>query len=136
MPNPSDAALFAEAAALRERSYAPYSGFLVGSALLTRRGLVFLGCNVENAAFSPSNCAERTALFSAVAAGEREFLAIAVAGGKAGEGPFAPCLPCGVCLQVLLEFCDPHAFRVLTADGKGGLQAFLLEELLPHGFRL
>ncbi|MDR2514162.1 MAG: cytidine deaminase [Christensenellaceae bacterium] len=136
MQKSGDEALFAEAAAMRGRAYAPYSGFLVGAALLAKGGRVFLGCNVENAAFSPSNCAERTALFAAVAAGERQFSAIAIAGGKAGEPGSAPCLPCGVCLQALLEFCDPQSFRVLTANGEGGLQAFLLGELLPHGFRL
>ena len=107
----------------REQAYTPYSGFRVGAALLTRSGTVYLGCNIENASYGPTNCAERTAFFKAVSEGEREFEAIAIVGGP-GEGRTGEmCAPCGVCRQVMMEFCDPKTFRM-----------FLLEELLPLGF--
>lgn len=125
--------LAAAAALARRRAYAPYSGFRVGAALLARDGRIFTGCNVENAAYTPSICAERTAFSKAVSEGCREFDAICIVGG-AMDPPEAPCSPCGVCLQVMMEFCDPEAFLVILA-GKGGRhEAYLLKELLPRGF--
>ena len=115
----------------RAYSYTPYSNFAVGAALLTKSGKVYTGCNIESASYTPTNCAERTAVFKAVSEGEREFAAIAVIGGPAGEkGRF--CAPCGVCRQVLREFCEPD-FRILlgTTDE---VQAYTLEELLPTSF--
>jgi len=116
----------------RKMAYAPYSGFLVGAALLTKGGQIYTGVNIENAAFSPTNCAERTAFFCAVSHGERNFDAVAVAGWKEGQPGFA--FPCGVCRQVMMEFCRPDAFRIFVTDGKE-LKTFLLDELLPFGFR-
>lgn len=125
--NMTDQELFALATEVRERAYAPYSGYAVGAALLTREGKVYLGVNIENASFGATNCAERTALFSAVANGEREFAAIAVAGGRQGEAP-STCTPCGICRQALAEFCPPD-FKVILLDG-----AHRLDELLPMAF--
>ncbi|MCI8866028.1 MAG: cytidine deaminase [Lachnospiraceae bacterium] len=115
------------------RAYAPYSGFQVGAALLTREGKIYLGCNIENAAYSPSNCAERTAFFKAVSEGERHFSAICIVGGKGGAltGYTAPC---GVCRQVMREFCDPEIFRVVLAVDEEHWQEYLLKDLLPMGF--
>ena len=98
--------LVRQALAAMKFAYVPYSGFTVGAALLTKSGKVYLGCNIENAAYGPSNCAERTAFFKAVSEGEREFSAIAVVGGKDGDAAdIFP--PCGVCRQVMQEFCAP-----------------------------
>lgn len=115
------------------RAYTPYSHFQVGAALLTGTGRIYLGCNIENAAYTPTNCAERTAFFKAVSEGEREFEAICIIGGKNGvaNGVTAPC---GVCRQVMREFCDPKTFRIILPDGADSYQEFLLEELLPLGF--
>lgn len=118
----------------REHAYTPYSGFQVGAALLTKDGKLYQGCNIENAAYGPTNCAERTAFFKAVYDGEREFAAIAIVGGKAGTRTGDMCAPCGVCRQVMREFCDPEEFRVILEDGKGGFVNLKLEELLPMGF--
>lgn len=118
----------------RERAYTPYSNFQVGAALLTKAGDVYLGCNIENAAYTPTNCAERTAFFKAVSEGEREFAAIAIVGGPAGTRNGETCAPCGVCRQVMREFCNPKEFRVLLEDGKGGILNLALEEILPLGF--
>lgn len=115
----------------RAYSYTPYSNFAVGAALLTKSGKVYTGCNIESASYTPTNCAERTAVFKAVSEGERDFAAIAVIGGPAGEkGRF--CAPCGVCRQVLREFCEPD-FRIFlgTTDE---VQVYTLEELLPTSF--
>ena len=117
----------------RTRSYSPYSGYQVGVALLSAEGEIFGGCNVENAAFSPTNCAERTALFKAVSEGKREFTAIAVVGGKAGEKTEL-CTPCGVCRQALVEFCNPKEFVVYVGTGEEDYKGYLLEELLPLSF--
>lgn len=118
----------------REQAYTSYSGFRVGAALLTRSGTVYLGCNIENASYGPTNCAERTAFFKAVSEGEREFEAIAIVGGP-GEGRTGEmCAPCGVCRQVMTEFCDPKTFRIILENGGGKVRTFLLEELLPLGF--
>ena len=116
----------------RKNAYAPYSHFAVGAALLTKNGKVYTGCNIENAAFSPTSCGERTAFFKAVSEGEREFLAIAVAGGRTGENPENPCPPCGVCRQVLREFA-PN-IEIICLNGAGEERTFTLEELLPHSF--
>lgn len=118
----------------RERAYTPYSGFQVGAALLTKQGKVYLGCNIENAAYTPTNCAERTAFFKAVSEGERDFAAIAIVGGQKGVRKGQTCAPCGVCRQVMREFCDTKEFRVILEDGKGGIINMALEELLPLGF--
>ncbi len=118
------------------RAYAPYSAHPVGAALLSADGRVFVGCNVENAAFSPSCCAERVAVYNAVSAGVREFSAIAVVGGKNGI-TVSPCPPCGVCRQVLREFCDPETFLVLLGyDGEDGMEykEYTLSDLLPESF--
>lgn len=116
------------------KAYAPYSGYFVGAALLTRAGKVYTGCNIENAAFGPTNCAERTAFFKAVSEGEREFAAIAVVGGKGGEitGIFPPC---GVCRQVMQEFCGPD-FLIHMGRENGGVETVTLAELLPYGFSI
>lgn len=126
--------LIRQAHEARQRAYTPYSGFKVGAALLTRAGKVYLGCNIENAAYGPTNCAERTAFFKAVSEGEREFEAIAIVGGKDGDSALQMCAPCGVCRQVMMEFCNPKKFRIMLEDGKDGFKAFTLEELLPLGF--
>ena len=114
-------------------SYTPYSGFKVGAALLTKDGKFYTGCNIENAAFTPTNCAERTAFFKAVSEGEREFRAICIVGGKDGVlTEYAA--PCGVCRQVMMEFCDPDTFHIILATGKEQYEIFTLKELLPQGF--
>ena len=123
-----------EAKKAREHAYAPYSHFLVGAALLTKSGKIYHGCNIENAAYSPGNCAERTTFFRAVYQGEREFEKIAVAGGPKGREADKLCAPCGVCRQVMMEFCDPETFQIILADGKGGCLQHSLKELLPLGF--
>lgn len=114
-------------------SYTPYSGFKVGAALLAKSGKLYTGCNIENAAYTPTNCAERTAFFKAVSEGEREFEAICVVGGKNGIlTGYAQ--PCGVCRQVMMEFCNPDTFRVILATGKEQYEVFTLREILPLGF--
>lgn len=113
----------------RTRAYAPYSHFTVGAALLCGDGSVYIGCNVENASYTPTCCAERVALFSAVTDGKREFEAIAVCGGKEGEAPIEPCYPCGVCRQALSEFCNDK-MKILFSDGS----AKSLGELLLNAF--
>lgn len=121
------------AIAAMKKSYSPYSHFCVGAALLGRSGRVYTGCNIENAAYSPTVCAERCAFFSAVSGGEREFDAIAVVGGKEGRiDGFCP--PCGVCRQVMAEFCNPVSFRIILYDGKGNIKEYLLRDLLPDSF--
>lgn len=114
-------------------SYTPYSGFKVGAALLTKDGKFYTGCNIENAAFTPTNCAERTAFFKAVSEGEREFRAICIVGGKDGVlTEYAA--PCGVCRQVMMEFCDPETFRIILAVSKEDYKIFTLKEMIPMGF--
>ena len=114
-----------------QKAYAPYSGFFVGAALLTKDGKVYTGCNIESASYSPTNCAERTAFFKAVSEGEQDFVAIAVVGGEGGKvtGMFPPC---GVCRQVMMEFCQPD-FRIYMAD-QDGYTEVTLKDLLPYGF--
>lgn len=125
--------LIREALEARKMAYVPYSGFKVGAALLTKGGKVYRGCNIENAGYTPTNCAERTAFFKAVSEGERQFEAIAVVGGK-GENPENYAWPCGVCRQVMMEFCDPSSFRVITAISEQEYIDKTLEEMLPMGF--
>lgn len=113
-------------------AYAPYSGYTVGAALLTADGKVYIGCNIENASFTPTVCAERTALFKAVSEGERRFAMLAVAGGKEGKisGAFPPC---GVCRQALAEFCRPD-MPILLVDGENSFRTVTLGALLPLAF--
>ena len=114
-------------------AYAPYSHFKVGAALLAKDGEIYTGCNIENAAYTPTNCAERTAFFKAVSEGVRQFSAICVAGGKDGVlTEYAP--PCGVCRQVMREFCDPDTFQIILAVDKETYHIYTLRELLPLGF--
>ena len=114
-------------------SYTPYSGFKVGASLLTKSNRMFTGCNIENAAYSPTNCAERTAFFKAVSEGEREFQAICIVGGQDGIlTEYAA--PCGVCRQVMMKFCNPHTFQIILATSREQYEIFTLEELLPKGF--
>ena len=115
----------------RLMAYAPYSHFLVGAALLTKDGKVYTGCNIENGAYTPTNCAERTAFFKAVSEGEREFAAIAIVGGKRGSEPTF-CAPCGVCRQVMTEFCAED-FRIVLGNSNA-TEAHTLAELLPLAF--
>ena len=117
----------------REQAYVPYSKYMVGAALLTKEGKVYKGCNIENAAYTPTNCAERTAFFKAVSEGERNFEAIAVVGGYKGA-PVDYAYPCGVCRQVMMEFCNPKRFRIITAISEEEYLEKTLEEILPHGF--
>lgn len=114
-------------------SYTPYSGFKVGAALLTKEGRLYTGCNIENAAYTPTNCAERTAFFKAVSEGVREFQAICIVGGKDGAlTEYAA--PCGVCRQVMMEFCNPDTFQIILATSGEQYEIFTLKELLPLGF--
>ena len=115
----------------KEHAYVPYSHFRVGAALLTKSGKVYQGCNIENAGYSPTNCAERTAFFKAVYEGEREFAAIAINGD--GDDYL---YPCGVCRQVMMEFCDPETFRIILAIDKEHYDIYTLKDLLPLGFGL
>ena len=115
----------------REMSYSPYSGFSVGTALLCTDGTVYLGCNIESATFTPTNCAERTAFFKAVSEGKRSFSAIAITGGRHGEtSPF--CAPCGVCRQVMAEFCK-RDFKILLGT-KEDIRTYSLNDILPFAF--
>lgn len=119
----------------RERAYAPYSRFKVGAALMDMEGRIYTGCNIENAAFTPTNCAERTAFFTAVSEGKRDFLAIAVAGGsKDAVLPLDECTPCGVCRQVMMEFCRPDTFEIILARSEEEYRICTLKELFPAGF--
>lgn len=115
------------------RAYVPYSGFRVGAALLASDGMVYQGCNIENAAYTPTNCAERTAFFKAVSEGRRTFDAICIVGGKDGVLTDYTA-PCGVCRQVMMEFCNPETFRVILAKNESDYRTFLLKDLLPMGF--
>lgn len=125
--------LIAEALKARERSYSPYSSYQVGAALLGADGKVYTGCNIENAAYSPANCAERTAFFKAVSEGVLEFVKIAIVGSPKGAvTQYA--FPCGVCRQVMMEFCNPETFQIIIAKGTEDYKVFNLKELLPEGF--
>ncbi len=120
----------------QEKAYTPYSNFCVGAALLSKSGKIYLGCNIENASYTPTNCAERTAFFKAVSEGEREFLAIAIVGNERSKTPKEDefCAPCGVCRQVMMEFCVPDEFKVILANRTDNYKVLTLEELLPMGF--
>lgn len=118
-----------EAIAAKENAYVPYSHFRVGAALLASSGKIYKGCNIENVAYTPTNCAERTAFFKAVSEGERTFTAIAIT-GDADDYLY----PCGVCRQVMAEFCDPKEFQVILVNTETDYRIFTLEELLPGAF--
>lgn len=114
-------------------SYTPYSHFKVGAALLSKNGKIYTGCNIENAAYTPTNCAERTAFFKAVSEGVTEFEAICIVGGPEGVlEDYTP--PCGVCRQVMMEFCRPEEFQIILAKGQEDYRIYRLEELMPLGF--
>jgi cytidine deaminase len=117
----------------RQNSYSPYSRYMVGAALLAKSGKIYTGCNIENAAYTPTNCAERTAFFKAVSEGESDFEAIAIVGGYKGA-PKAFAYPCGVCRQVMAEFCNPDEFRIITAVSADNYKENTLGQLLPDGF--
>lgn len=114
-------------------SYTPYSNFKVGVALLTKSGKIYTGCNIENASYTPTNCAERTAFFKAVSEGVRDFQAICIVGGKNGKLTEYTA-PCGVCRQVMMEFCNPKTFQIILAVDKERYEIYTLEELMPLGF--
>ncbi|WP_274954868.1 cytidine deaminase [Anaerostipes butyraticus] len=114
-------------------SYAPYSHFKVGAALLAENGTIYTGCNIENAAYTPTNCAERTAFFKAVSEGVRTFKAICIAGGMNGELTDYTA-PCGVCRQVMMEFCSPEEFEIILAKGEDDYKMYKLKDLMPLGF--
>ena len=124
-----------EAMQAREMAYSPYSGFCVGAALLSRSGRIYTGCNIENAAFTPTNCAERTAFFKAVSEGEREFAAIAIVGGHK-DSRLDYCPPCGVCRQVMAEFCDADRFIIYLARSVSDYKEYRLKDMLPFSFGL
>lgn len=118
----------------RKNSYAPYSGYFVGAALLCEDGTIVTGCNVENASYGATNCAERTAVFKAVSEGKRRFTAIAIAGGKDREQATDYAYPCGVCRQVLREFCVPEEMTVIVCKSVDEYDKMTLAELLPNSF--
>ena len=126
--------LVMEAVKARKQAYCPYSGFAVGAALLCVDDRVFTGCNIENAAYPATNCAERTAIFKAVSEGKTEFRAIAIVGGPKGKEPENFCAPCGVCRQVMAEFCDPETFQIILAVDAKHYDIYTLKEMLPKGF--
>lgn len=129
-----DAAALAQAALdARKNAYVPYSHYAVGAALLTEEGEIFPGCNIENATYGATNCAERTAFFRAVSLGKRKFRAIAVAGGMEGEKPAEYAYPCGICRQVMREFCGDD-FKIIVARSAEDFREYRLDELLPLGF--
>lgn len=125
--------LIREAIEAMDHAYSPYSGFKVGSALLTTKQRIYTGCNIENASYSPTNCAERTAFFKAISEGDKDFAAIAIVGGKDGVIKDY-CPPCGVCRQVIREFVDPGRFLVIVAKSEEDYLVYFLEELLPMSF--
>lgn len=122
-----------QALEMRKKAYVPYSEFAVGAALLTKSGEIFTGCNIENISYSATNCAERTAIFSAVAQGSLQFTAIAVAGGMQGKEPVDYCVPCAICLQVMSEFCEPD-FEIFVVKSSQEIKRYTLGELLPVMF--
>ena len=123
--------LISEALEARKNAYVPYSHYTVGAALLCEDGEIIRGCNIENATYGATNCAERTAIFKAVSEGQLEFAAIAITGGKEGEHDYAA--PCGVCRQVMMEFCEPD-FEIIVAKSETEYKVYTLKELLPEGF--
>lgn len=114
-------------------SYAPYSDFKVGAVLMSKTGKLYTGCNIENAAYTPTNCAERTAFFKAISQGEREFMGICIVGGKGGKIEEMTA-PCGVCRQVMMEFCNSESFEIILAVNENNYKIFKLKEILPLGF--
>jgi cytidine deaminase len=130
----SDKELVSAAIAARKMAYTPYSGFQVGAALLTKGGKVYQGCNIENATYTPTNCAERTAFFKAVSEGEYEFQRIAIVGGKGEALSGEICPPCGVCRQVMMEFCDPDSFEIILVKNDEAWETYTLRQLMPFGF--
>lgn len=118
----------------RKRAYAPYSHFKVGAALLAKDGNVYTGCNIENASYTPTNCAERTAFFKAISEGNYDFLSIAIVGGKEEQDELSFCSPCGVCRQVMMEFCDYDNFEIILAKNPSDYKLMKLKELMPMGF--
>ena len=124
--------LMLDAVMAREKAYTPYSNYKVGACLLAKSGKKYLGCNVENASYTPTNCAERTAFFKAISEGERGFEAIAVVGGKDGEPLSLNCTPCGVCRQVMLEFCTKD-FKVILGT-PDDFKVYTLEQIMPYAF--
>ena len=122
------------AVAARKNSYSPYSHYQVGAALLATDGQVFSGCNIENAAYTPTNCAERTAFFKAVSVGVRDFTAIAIVGSPEGDEITQYSYPCGVCRQVMMEFCNPEVFQVIVARSLEEYEIRTLKDILPEGF--
>lgn len=129
----TDRELIQYAIEARKQAYTPYSHFQVGAALLAEDGTVYGGCNVENAAYTPTNCAERTAFFKAVSEGKRKFTAIAIVAAPEGE-PLRKTAPCGVCRQVMMEFCDPESFRIISAATPEDYEVYTLAQLMPMGF--
>lgn len=131
----SDRELITQALLARKNAYVPYSHFAVGAALLADSGRVYTGCNIENAAYSPTNCAERTAIFKAVSEGERRLLKLAIVAGNDALGTPLPAIvsPCGVCRQVLIEFAEPEMI-ILLAKSENDYETHTLGELLPMGF--
>ena len=115
-------------------SYSPYSGYRVGAALLAKNGKVYTGCNIENAAYSPTVCAERCAVFKAVSEGVREFDAIAVVGSRSSDGVTRTAFPCGVCRQVLSEFCDTESFMIYVLGQDGNVKGHTLAQLMHEIF--
>ncbi|MCR4641906.1 MAG: cytidine deaminase [Lachnospiraceae bacterium] len=128
----SEGELMEAAIAARKMSYAPYSSYQVGAALLAEDGSLYTGCNVENASYGATCCAERTAVFKAVSEGRRAFRMIAIAGGSGEKLNLAH--PCGICRQVLREFCDPAQFTVIVGTSAASYKSYTLEELLPESF--
>lgn len=127
------ALLIREAIEARKNAYTPYSNFQVGAALLSKSGKIYRGCNIENAGLTPSNCAERTAFFKAVSEGEHTFEAIAIVAGPQ-DGELVLTAPCGVCRQVMMEFCDYETFPIILAVSETEYRIMTLQEMLPLGF--
>ena len=124
--------LISKAYEAMKNSYAPYSKFNVGAVALCGEK-IYMGCNIENAAYTPTNCAERTAFFKAISQGEREFMGICIVGGKGGKIEEMTA-PCGVCRQVMMEFCNPESFEIILAVNENNYKIFKLKEILPLGF--
>lgn len=118
----------------RKLAYAPYSKFQVGAALLGKNGVVYKGCNIENASYPATNCAERTAFHNAIIDGQKEFEAIAIVGGAESVDELDFCAPCGICRQVMREFCDPDEFEIIVARSMTDYKVFTLADLLPESF--
>ena len=125
--------LMNKAAEAREYAYTPYSHFKVGACLKAKNGRIFQGCNIENSSYPATNCAERTAIFKAVSEGITEFECIVIVGGKE-DGTLEICPPCGICRQVMAEFCDPDQFQIILARSEKEYKKYLLKELLPLSF--